>query len=70
MPRFKITYIFNDKKVAIQLNRDGYVRFLFDDFLKKSIQGLIDESAKMYLVDLKSKEISSVLDSMKALVEH
>ena len=67
MPRFKITYVFNDKKVVIQLNRDGYVRFLFDDFLKKSIQGLIDESAKMYLVDLKSKEISSVLDSMTAL---
>ena len=49
MQKFRITYLFDEKKIEICLNNDGYVRFSFNDILKMEIYSLIEEASDMFL---------------------
>lgn len=66
MQKFEIEYIFEEKRIAIFLNQDGYVRFSFDNRLKNDILALIDETADMFLNKL-DNEVSSIMDNITAL---
>lgn len=45
MRNFTILYEFGEKRITIKRNKDGYVRFRFDDKLKSEILKLMDEVA-------------------------
>lgn len=66
MQKFIIKYFFRYKKISIYLNKDGYVRFSFDEELKNEIVQLIDETADMYLHKF-DKEVLSIMDNIKAI---
>lgn len=66
MQKFKIEYFFSEKKISIFLNKDGYVRFSFDDVLKTEVCRLIDETADMYL-DKFENEVLTIMDNIKAV---
>ena len=66
MQKFQIEYHFSEKTIRIFLNKDGYVRFSFDNCLKEHIAELIDETAEMFL-DKFDSEVSSIMDNIKAL---
>jgi len=66
MQKFEINYIFNNKKISIFLNKDGYVRFIFDEILRTQIAEMINETAEMYLNEF-GNEISSIMDNIKVL---
>lgn len=67
MSRFTIEYIVDYNRITINLNPDGYVRFLFDHRLKEEICGLIDETSDMFLNRLINNEVSSIMDNITAL---
>lgn len=54
------------KKIAITLNRDGYIRFRFDDELKHGLSILINEASDMYLNKINSDKIVSIFDNISA----
>ena len=66
MQRFQIEYFFGKKKIKIMLNKDGYIRFRFDDELKQGLSILIDEASDMYLNKLNNDQIVSIIDSITA----
>ena len=66
MQKFKILYTFNGKQINIFLNQDGYVRFEFDHKLKGKILQLINEVAEMFLGNLASENLHSILDYITA----
>ena len=66
MQKFTIKYFFSGKKISIFLNKDGYVRFSFDDILKAEINRLIDEISDMYLNKF-DNEVLSIMDNIKAV---
>lgn len=67
MQKFRIVYQFDEKQIEITLNKDGYIRFKFDNNLKNSLNGLILESSEMFLNELNSSKISSIIDNITAL---
>ncbi|WP_373262838.1 AAA family ATPase [Hungatella hathewayi] len=67
MQKFVITYKFNDKKITIRLNYDGYVRFMFDDKLKNEIYRLIDNASDMFINDLYRDRLGSIIDNITTL---
>ena len=66
MKKFQIEYTFGEKKIAITLNRDGYIRFRFDDELKHGLSTLINEASDMYLNKINSDKIVSIFDNISA----
>ena len=48
MPYFNIQYIWEDTSISIQTNKDGYVRFRFDEMLSSQIQHLLRDTAVMH----------------------
>lgn len=67
MQKFSIGYSFDNKQIAIKLNHDGYVRFIFEEKLKREICTLINDAASMFLGGLNSDKISSIIDNITAL---
>lgn len=67
MQKFKIVYYFDVNKIEITLNKDGYIRFAFGDVLKNKIYSLLLESAEMFINELNSSKISSIIDNITAL---
>lgn len=67
MQKFKIVYYFGVNKIEITLNKDGYIRFAFGDVLKNKIYSLLLESAEMFINELNSSKISSIIDNITAL---
>lgn len=68
MQKFKINYCFGDKQIAITLNQDGFIRFVFDDELKNCIYALTADAAQMYLNEMNNEVMGSVIDQISALV--
>lgn len=66
MQRFNIAYYFGAKWVKISLNKDGYVRFSFDNGLREEISNLIEEAAEMFL-DRLSSPTGSIIDNITAI---
>ncbi len=66
MKKFRITYLFDEKKIEICLNNDGYVRFSFNDILKMEIYSLIEEASDMFLNRL-NNEVASIMDNITAI---
>lgn len=66
MQKFRITYLFDEKKIEICLNKDGYVRFSFNDILKMEIYSLIEEASDMFLNRL-DNEVASIMDNITAI---
>lgn len=66
MQKFRIKYLFENKRISIFLNKDGYVRFSFDEILKEELSELIDETADMFL-DKFDNEVVSIMDNIKAI---
>lgn len=66
MRKFNLEYIFGGKKISIQLNIDGYVRFIFSRQLKKEIQKLINIASEMHLKKMHGK-IDSFIDTFFVL---
>lgn len=66
MQKFRITYLFDEKKIEICLNNDGYVRFSFNDILKMEIYSLIEEASDMFLNRL-NNEVASIMDNITAI---
>ena len=67
MQKFKINYIFGEKQIEITLNKDGYIRFKFDANLKNELNNLISEASQMFLNELNSSKINSIIDNITAL---
>lgn len=67
MKKFQIKYSFGEKCIAITLNKDGYIRFRFDDELKNGLNTLIGEAADMYLNKMNSDKIVSIFDNITTL---
>ena len=67
MQKFKIVYQFDDKKIVITLNQDGYIRFKFDESLKNQLDHLIDEASKFFLNEMDNEKISSIIDNITVL---
>lgn len=67
MPFFSIQYNWGESHVTIQMNKDKYVRFRFDNWLKNRIQGLFVETADMYLHQLDSYTSGSIIDNITAV---
>lgn len=67
MQKFKIVYQFDDKKIVITLNQDGYIRFKFDENLKNQLDHLIDEASKFFLNEMDNEKISSIIDNITVL---
>lgn len=67
MQRFRIEYTFGEKQIVITLNKDGYIRFKCDEMLKISLNNLINEAAGMFLYELDSDKISSIIDNISVL---
>lgn len=67
MQKFKIIYYFGVNKIEITLNKDGYIRFSFGDGLKNKVSGLLLESSEMFINELNSSKISSIIDNITAL---
>lgn len=67
MQKFKITYNFGEKQIDITLNKDGYIRFKFDEKLKETLNKLINEAAEMFLNELNNKKINSIIDNITVL---
>ena len=67
MRRFVIIYRCNDRKIKIKLDREGYVRFEFDDYLKEGTEELIKNAAEMHLEGFRSDKFSSIIDNVTAL---
>lgn len=67
MRKFKIKYFFGEKYIEITLNKDGYIRFKFSNELKYSLSNLIYEASKMFLNELNSERINSIIDNITAL---
>lgn len=67
MQKFRINYAFGDKQIDITLNHDGYVRFKFDSRLKEDLNSLINEAAKVFLNELNSNKMNSIIDNITAL---
>ena len=66
MQKFTIEYTFSSKKIVIFLNKDGYVRFSYDNQLRNQVSGLIDEAADMYRNKF-YREFESIMDNIKAV---
>lgn len=66
MRPFSIEYIFDDAKITVKRNTDGFIRFSYSRELKNEIQKMIDNAAVMHN---KSAEqaVSSVFDHVQAL---
>ena len=67
MRKFTIEHKFGGKRITVKLNKDGYVRFGFDDELKSGILRLMLDASDMYLNGLEGNELSSIIDSVTAL---
>lgn len=67
MQKFKIVYSFEEKQIEITLNKDGYIRFKFDNVLKEKLIGFINEAAGMFLEELNSEKINSIIDNITAV---
>jgi len=66
MQKFEIVYRFDEKRIRIYLNQDGYVRFSFSDKMKGAILDIIEEAADMFLHRL-ANEVSSLMDNITAI---
>lgn len=66
MQKFTIKYFFHNKKISIYLNKDGYVRFSYDEDLKNEVSRLLNETADMYLNRF-DREVISIMDNIKAI---
>lgn len=67
MPRFSIEYTIGHNRININLNTDGYVRFLFDNSLKSEICALINQASDMFLNRLNNDEVSTIMDNITAI---
>ena len=67
MQKFKIVYSFEEKHIEITLNKDGYIRFKFDNTLKDKLIDFINEAAGMFLQELNSEKIYSIIDNITAV---
>lgn len=67
MQKFKIVYLFEEKHIEITLNKDGYIRFKFDNTLKVKLIDFINEAAGMFLQELNSEKINSIIDNITAV---
>lgn len=67
MRKFQIEYQFGEKKIIIRLNKDGYVRFWFDDILKNRIENLIYDAAEMFQSGVDRDKLLSLIDNVTAL---
>lgn len=67
MQKFKIVYSFEEKHIEITLNKDGYIRFKFDNTLKDKLIDFINEAAGMFLQELNSEKINSIIDNITAV---
>ena len=65
MRRFCIEYCFSNKSIRIKLNKDGYVRYEFDENLKEEIASLINDVSHMYNFRLNSPD--SLLNNVTAI---
>ncbi len=62
---FCIEYCFSNKSIRIKLNKDGYVRYEFDENLKEEIASLINDVSHMYNFRLNSPD--SLLNNVTAI---
>lgn len=67
MKRFQIKYSFGEKWISITLNKDGYIRFRFDNKLKNGLNDLIGEATVVYLAKINSKKIVSIFENISTL---
>ena len=67
MKKFKIVYYFGSNKIEITLNDDGFIRYIFDEELKNKVYSLLLESSEMFINELNSSKISSIIDNITAL---
>lgn len=67
MQHFKIVYIFHNRKITIELNENGYIRYIFDKELKKDISRLINDAAELILNKLDKKEYDSFFDRLTTM---
>lgn len=66
MKRFNIKYSFGYREINIMLNKDGYIRFRFDNDLADNLNDLIDQASSIFSDKLNYHEINSVLDNITA----
>ena len=66
MRQFSIEYIFEDNKITIERNRDGFIRFLYSIELKNSIVSLLKAAFDMHF-QRASENITSVFNQIEAL---
>ena len=66
MPYFNIQYTWNNTSISIQTNKDGYVRFRFDEMLSSQIQHLIRETAVMHQ-KMADHNSNSIIDNITAV---
>lgn len=67
MDRFSIIYIFDKRKITIKLNENGYIRYQFDEELKRGINKLLYDAAGIFLNDGKEKEYLSLIDRLTTM---
>lgn len=67
MDRFSIIYIFNERKITIKLNENGYIRYQFDEELKSGINKLLYDAAGIFLNNGKEKEYLSLIDRLTTM---
>lgn len=66
MPSFNIQYTWEDIRISIHTNNDGYVRFRYDEMTKKRIQNLLRETADMY-AQMDNYNSKSIIDNITAV---
>ena len=66
MASFNIQYTWEDIRISIQTNNDGYIRFRYDEMTKKRIQNLIRETADMY-AQMDNYNSKSIIDNITAV---
>lgn len=67
MKKFTILHTFNNHKITITLNDNGYVRYRFDAALNNGIKELIRDAADIYIDDGREKEYLSLIDRLTAM---
>ena len=67
MDQFSIVYLFHRRRISIKLNENGYIRYQFDDELKKGITKLLYDAAGIFLNNGKEKGYLSLIDRLTAM---
>ena len=67
MEKFSIIYTFDRRKIIIKHNENGYIRYQFDEELKRGINRLLYDAAGIFISDGKEKEYLSLIDRLTAM---